>query len=218
MKRSGRSQRQVFVLTLCEMSTKLVAPVVIGIDASTNVVGVCVVDASRQVVAIGRIDLRATKDVWKKAEVVQGSFVSLRDRLVNRGCQIEFAYIEQHLFGFRPGLSNAKTLISLARWNGIVSCIARAVFCVDPVLVGSAEVRRAVGIKLLRGPGSPDTKDQVIDHVIGAIGDFWLEFTNSRKSETVRRSPVCSDMADAYVVCAGGHALKKALISESQRA
>ena len=50
---------------------------------------------------------------------------------------------------FRPGLSSAKTLFKLARFNGIVCYIITRDFGIDPDLINVNVARKSVGIKIL---------------------------------------------------------------------
>ena len=42
---------------------------------------------------------------------------------------IQKIFIEENLQAFRPGFSSAKTLLTLARFNGIVSYLSQLEFC-----------------------------------------------------------------------------------------
>ena len=67
---------------------------------------------------MGYIDLAREKDILLKAEIVKSNLAILDEEYC-----IEKIFIEENLQAFRPGFSSAKTLMTLARFNGIVSYI-----------------------------------------------------------------------------------------------
>ena len=59
-------------------------------------------------------------------------------------------FIEENLQAFRPGLSSAKTLLTLARFNGIVGYLAQQEFFCEPIYINVNVARKSVGLKIIR--------------------------------------------------------------------
>ena len=71
--------------------------------------------------------------------------------------KIEKIYIEESLQAFRPGLSSAQVILTLGRFNGIVSWICYKVFGFEPQYIGATTARKALGIKVcLTGEGADE--------------------------------------------------------------
>ena len=104
-------------------------------------------------------------------------------------------------------MSSAKTLATLARFNGIVSYLSQSVFEAEPIFLNVNNARKSVGLKIIRkSKGGKDTKLQVFDWVQSQLEYDWPKKTlksGPRKGVTIL-DPVCYDMADAYVISRAG--------------
>ena len=96
---------------------------ILGLDISTSCTGWCIIDASGKLIGMGSISLSKDKSIFKKAQKVKRELSRL-----NIEYDIEKVCVEENLQAFRPGLSSAKTLLTLARVNGIVSYLAQEEF------------------------------------------------------------------------------------------
>jgi len=128
-------------------------PLVLGLDVSTSVTGVCVVDPALQPDASGshilhldRIEFKKCKTLWEKADVVAFELAELLKKIPG---EYRVA-LEEPLMGFRTGMSSASTITTLMRFNGIVSYISREIFKVDPEYISSSHARKLCGIKMQR--------------------------------------------------------------------
>jgi hypothetical protein len=114
--------------------------------------------------------------------------------------------VEENLQAFRPGLSSAKTLMTLAQFNGVVRWICHSDLNanVDSINVNTA--RKTVGLKVDR-KSKKKTKDQVWEWVktINDADNSKIEWP----MKTLKSGPnkgkirLCNeayDMADAYVI------------------
>ena len=124
---------------------------IIGLDVSTSVTGVCIINPeSSQIVGgshilkIDRIEFKGADSLWKKADMVSGALEEIKG--MYPGSEWNFA-LEEPLLGFQKGMSSAATITTLMRFNGIVSYIGRRVFSVDPVYISAAHARKLCGIK-----------------------------------------------------------------------
>ena len=109
---------------------------------------------------------------------------------------------------FRPGLSSAKTLLTLARFNGVISQISYDIFSIIPEYINVNSARKNLGIKIIsKRKGGKPTKEQVFDWVSSEIKDFkWTKkkLKSGPRKGIIIIDPSCYDMADAYVIaCAG---------------
>jgi len=143
---------------------------VLGLDVSTSVTGVCVVDSDvapddsgSHIAYLDRIEFKGCKTFFEKADAVRSALVGLCE---DRGWKPEIFALEEPLLGFQKGMSSAATITTLMRFNGIVSYIGRDVFGVDPVYISSAHARKVCGIKMQRTKvAGMSGKEQVFKHM-----------------------------------------------------
>lgn len=176
--------------------------IILGLDVSTSVTGVCILDSTivpddkgSHILLLDRIDFPKCKTMWEKADRVVELFEywkGLREIPV-----IERVVLEEALLGFRPGMSSAMTISTLMRFNGIVSYAARNAFDVEPEYIGSAHARKLCGIKLQRtAKAGMSQKEQVFKH----MSENDLKF----KTWPLKKNGVAVDWSrdatDAYVI------------------
>jgi len=175
---------------------------ILGLDISTSCTGWCILGPEGTLVDMGYITLSKEKDLYTKAQVVLTQLETLK-----KIHDISLIYIEENLQAFRPGLSSAKTLLTLARFNGIVGYTTQQLFDIIPEYVNVNAARKANGIKIIRkSKGGAPTKDQVFEWVSNKVNYNWPVKTlksGPRKGQTVLE-PGCYDAADAYVIAVAG--------------
>jgi Holliday junction resolvasome RuvABC endonuclease subunit len=175
---------------------------IIGLDISTSCTGWCILDQSGGFVDIGYIPLSSYKSMYIKARKVADELNRL-----HIAHDIECVSIEENLQAFRPGLSSAKTLLTLARFNGIVSYLAQQEFYCAPEYINVNVARKSVGLKIIsKKKGGKPTKEQVFDWVRSKISYSWptkILKSGPRKGQKIFE-PGCFDMADAYVISLAG--------------
>jgi len=165
----------------------------LGLDISTSCTGICILDQDKQLVVLDNIRLDKCSDFFEKCIEVKKYLDSL-----NKTHTIQNIFIEQDLQAFRPGLSSAATINTLARFNGAVTFMAYQTFGVRPDLINVTKARSAVGLKINHKDKSKTTKDKVFDWVSGEIDFDWPK----KKTGSIKTS--CYDMSDAYVICRAG--------------
>jgi len=172
---------------------------ILGLDVSTSVVGVSIVDPTVEPVdgahikLLDRIEFKGCTTFWSKADAVQAYLVQLRAAYPD---MIGRVAVEEPLMGFRPGMSSAQTITTLMRFNGIVSYLARGVFLCEPEYVGSAHARKLCGIKLQRTAVGGPQKEQVFAHM--SQNDLrHVSWPTKRSGRIVDWS---RDACDAYVI------------------
>lgn len=179
----------------------------IGLDISTSCTGICLMDASGKLLRMAFIDLKKEKNFWNKADIVKSEVLDFLTK--NEIKKINAVYVEENLQVFRRGLSSAKTLMTLAKFNGIICYVMREIFCIDPIAINVNEARKSVGINVIsQKKGGKPTKEQVIDWVT-------IDLSTSQESDFIWPTkilksgprvgtkiilPECADMADAYVI------------------
>lgn len=192
-----------------------VETVVIGLDISSRVVGVCAVhvDDTRALtkpLLITWIKLHNLGDFWERARKVEEVLEDMRDKLTDdvqraAGKAVRFRVgYEEPLERLSGGSgSSSGTITKLARFNGMVGLVASQVFCDDaPDGFTVHEARKLAGIKLRRGKGvKTPHKEQVFQQVVQIVGDSWVVKRTKRTGEEVPRDE-CLDASDAWVVAA----------------
>lgn len=184
--------------------------IILGLDVSTSVTGVCVIDSDVQPDAAGshillldRIEFKKCKTLWDKADTVsrylddliRGSFDD-DDKKHLLGICPDRIVLEEPLMGFRPGMSSAQTITTLMRFNGIVSYIARRTFKQDPEYINAPHARKLCGIKLQKTAIGGPQKEQVFAHM--AAND--LQHVRWPVKKSGQAADWSRDATDAYVI------------------
>ena len=170
----------------------------LGLDISTSNVGWCLLDIKTQnLVSAGVIELSKKKDIFEKSNEVRSVL-----RQISSEHAISCIAIEENLQAFRPGFSSAKTIVTLARFNGIVTLIAFEEIGPRPTFVNVNAARKLAGLKIIK-KSSVSTKEQVLDFVKKKLPDYtWPVRTlkSGPRKGLVIPADSCYDIADAYIV------------------
>ena len=178
---------------------------ILGLDVSTSITGATLVDDIGQILYCESWDMRNKNhfpDLWNKANFVKNRLLDLKGVFV-----IEHIFIEQSLQAFRPGFSSAKTLLTLASFNGIVSYICQDELAIKPEYIGASTARKSNGIKIPRGEKA---KKVVLDFVLDNELDFVIEYTKQGNPK-----PGSYDRADSLIIARAGYNLWKEKNSNS---
>tara|TARA_R110000851_G_scaffold308223_2_gene467044 strand:+ start:177 stop:716 length:540 start_codon:yes stop_codon:yes gene_type:complete len=179
--------------------------VILGLDISTSITGATLVDDVGQVLYCEAWDMRNKKyfpDLYNKANFVKDRLLDLRGMYL-----IEHIFIEQSLQAFRPGFSSAKTLLTLASFNGIVSYICQDQFGIKPEYIGASTARKSNGVKVPRGEKA---KKVVLQYVLDNEPGFVIEYTKQGNPK-----PDSYDRADSLIIARAGYNLWKEKNSNS---
>jgi Holliday junction resolvasome RuvABC endonuclease subunit len=169
----------------------------LALDISTSCTGYALFDEN-DLVDIGYINLSKHKGLYEKATYV-------KDRIfrMSNDYNIRKIVVEENLQAFRPGLSSAKTLMTLAQFNGVVRWICYDIFDIEPHAINVNSARKIVGLKIDRKNKEKSTKQQVLEWVANDKPVIkWptkILKTGPRKGLEVYQNYVY-DMADAYVI------------------
>ena len=168
---------------------------ILGLDISTSITGVTVVDNDGNVVFNEAWDLRNKKyfpTLFHKGHEVKELLRQIDDEFY-----ISSIFIEQSLQSFRSGFSSAKTLSTLSRFNGIVSWLCYEIFEMQPEYIAATSARKKCGIKIPKGAKA---KQVVIDYVIDNVPSVLIEYTKHGNPK-----PHCFDKADSWVIANAGY-------------
>jgi len=126
---------------------------ILGLDVSTSVTGVCIVnpdiqpdDRGSHILHLDHIEFKKCKTLWEKADLTALELHNLSKKYPGTYKVV----LEEPLMGFRTGMSSATTITTLMRFNGITSYISREIFKVDPEYIASSSARKLCGIKIQR--------------------------------------------------------------------
>jgi|3_EtaG_2_1085321.scaffolds.fasta_scaffold66442_2 hypothetical protein len=167
---------------------------IIGLDISTSITGVTVLDESGKVVFNEAWDFRNKKrfpTLFHKGQEVKELL-----RQVNDEFYISSVFIEQSLQSFRSGFSSAKTLSTLSRFNGIVSWLCYEIFELQPEYIAATSARKQCGITIPKGSKA---KQIVVQYILDNVPDVLIEYTKHGNPK-----PHCFDKADSWVVARAG--------------
>lgn len=174
----------------------------LALDISTSCTGWSVFDSQGNFKASGHIELSKIKNFFEKCKVIKEGLSMLLLKF-----PIDSVAIEENLQAFRPGLSSAKTLMTLAQFNGIVQYICTENFDWPITKLNVNTARKAVGLKIDKKDKSKTTKEKVWE---------WVKQENQNDQheikwpmKTLKSGPnkgkvrLCNeayDMADSYVI------------------
>ena len=169
---------------------------ILALDISTSITGFCVFN-EWNAIHIGHIDLRKEKDFFKKIDLVKEKIEELHKQYNFKQVAIEEAFQS-----FGRGLSSAKTLFTLAKFNGIIQYIVFSLG-IKATVINVNNARKLVGIKINKKDKTKNTKEQVLEQV------QQLNSTLIWPKRTLKSGPrkgleiyddCCYDRADAWVI------------------
>ena len=144
----------------------------VGLDISTSIIGMSLF-LDNKLVKLMHVDLTKTKCMFDKASKFEEEFKQkiLNDAATDKSLDIKHIYIEDTLQSFSRGLSSARTLMQLSRFNGIVSNIVFRITRIKPVFINVNTARKTLGIKIDKN-SSIDKKEQVMAWVSLDLGGY----------------------------------------------
>jgi Holliday junction resolvasome RuvABC endonuclease subunit len=164
---------------------------ILGLDISTSCTGVTILDYT------GRVILN---DCWKfKEDDVTDKLERAKKEIkdLKKKYPITEVFVEESLQAFRPGFSSAKTILSLAKFNGILCWMIWEEMKIKVQYIGSTTARKTCGIKVIKGTPA---KQQVMEWMLQ--NQTWFKVENKKNSENIKDH--FYDMADSWVVAQAG--------------
>lgn len=181
----------------------------IGLDVSSSVVGVCVVNrATGSLIKIYPVKLTSSKfeDIWDKAHYFENDFKSNLDPTWD----IKRVFVEDVAKRFSPGFSSADTIVTLAKMNALACMAVLNATKVKPTFINVRSARAQLGIKIDTKDKTKSTKDKVFEKVLALNPTFpWLQHVaKTGKNVGQLVYDTCNqDMGDAWVAVRGGQRL-----------
>lgn len=173
----------------------------IGLDISTSCTGICVLDSKTgQLVKLTHKKLVKFEDEYEKAD----NFLS---DWIDPSWKVRRIYIEEAAKKFTPGFSSADTIMTLGRFNGILSYMVYQLFGVKPIMVNVRSARSKLNIKIDYKDKTSSTKDKVLLIVRTLNPSFpWIirEAKTGQFKGQMIYDKVNEDMADSWIICRGG--------------
>ena len=172
-----------------------------GLDVSTSKTGWCLLSVDGRLVRMGCVRHAQEDDLFARAHALCAEIKSILE--THRSVEI---VIEEPLLRFAKGMSSASTLLTLNRFNGMVTYACWSLLGIKPTHLNVIFARRSLGIKKEKGG---NVKDAVMAWVAADVPEYqWPTKTLTRgknRGQTVFED-VCYDVADAYVMAKAGHA------------
>jgi hypothetical protein len=175
----------------------------LGLDISTSCTGVCFLDEAGNISLMTHIKYPPKFNLWEKADFT----LSFLEKVVeDNDLNVSDFFVEESLQKFRPGLSSAKTLTTLSKFNGIVCYLTRRVFGLDPGPINVNTARKTVGLKIPRGSNSKQIVHAWVSRETSFDWPTKILRGGPRKGQEVLID-ACYDMADAYLIARAGQNL-----------
>ena len=168
---------------------------ILGLDISTSITGITLLDNEEEVVYNLSVDTRKYKNFFEKAEKVENELLHLW-RSTKLDLLPKRVFIEQSLQSFRSGFSSAKTLSTLSRFNGVVSWMVYKHWGIEPEYIAASSARKLAGVKITK---DKKAKQCVIEHVLDNVPAVVIEYTKYGNPKAH-----CFDKADSWVVARAG--------------
>lgn len=173
---------------------------VLGLDISTSCTGIAILHHSGKLQQLNYVDLSKCNSYWDKVDLFREEMKKI---IMGLNGPIQRIFIEESLQRFRSGMSSAKTLSTLTKFNGVASFIAREQTGIEPEYFNVNTARKAVGLSVKRGENA---KEKVQEWAATQVDFNWptkILKSGPRKGTEVRLK-ACEDMADAYLIATAG--------------
>ncbi len=170
---------------------------IMGIDISTSIVGITLLDGNGSVIQYGHVDLRKTKDFYDMCDSVKVTLQSFPEP--------ELVFVEEPVMSFSKKGSSASTIAVLQAFNGAIRLLVHEMWKKPIQSVSATHARKKLNIdtkvdkKLSSYHRKKALKGKIISWVIAEGAD--LGFTKTKKDNYVVG---CDDRADSYVMARFG--------------
>lgn len=166
---------------------------ILGLDISTSITGATVIQDGKIIESIywDTRNKRKFPSLYEKADLLQKDLWTIKTKY-----DITDIYIEQSLQSFRSGFSSAKTLSTLARFNGIVSWNCYKAFDIKPEMIAASSARKLAGVEIKRGENA---KQKVLQFILDKYPQITIEYTKHGNPK-----PGMLDMCDSIIIALAG--------------
>lgn len=173
---------------------------VLGLDISTSCTGISILDHSGDLKQLNFIDMTSCKSYWDKVDLYREEMKSI---VLGLDGPVSRIFIEESLQRFRSGMSSAKTLSTLTKFNGVASFITREITGIEPEYFNVNTARKAVNLSVKRGENAKEKVQEWTETQIDFAWPTKVLKSGPRKGLEVRLK-ACEDMADAYLISRAG--------------
>lgn len=174
---------------------------VLGLDVSTTTIGYCVMESDdRSIVELGHISLKNVEGLFNKVDFAVPKIAAL---IVAHN--VSKAYVEEGVQMFTKGMSSAQTILTLAKFNALISYHVRNQLGDHNLAwVKPNEARKSCGLVLTTKAksGGKSQKEQTFDQLTAPKG--LLSHVKFELTKTGNQKPENYDRADAFVVAYHG--------------
>tara|TARA_A100001515_G_C4528231_1_gene195994 strand:- start:12 stop:587 length:576 start_codon:yes stop_codon:yes gene_type:complete len=174
---------------------------ILGLDISTTLVGLAVIDNNGKLVKSDGFDISKVANTFEKAETIGAELYGIRSEY-----DITDVFVETALKKFLPGKSRADTIIKLAKFNGIVSWLCFECYGIEPTYINVNTARSLYGLSFPRSTKGPQRKKMVIEAVIEKEKTAF-KYEMARGGRNYKKGT--DDRADAIVIARAGEFLLK---------
>lgn len=174
----------------------MTSDVILGLDISTSCTGWALIDASGKLIDIGWFNIAGLDGPHEKADFIETGLKGLPSPA--------HVFVEENVLGFRTGSSTAHTIVTLAKFNAVVSHTCWRTWGVAPISIPAIRARSLVGLKVPKGQNA---KEHVVKWAMERTPpDIWQTRTmksGKRKGEEVLVHGSV-DAADAFLLATAG--------------
>lgn len=174
---------------------------VLGLDISTQTIGYAVVESDdRSIVELGHISLKNVEGLFNKVDYVVPKIAGLIT-----GHAVSKAYVEEAVQMFTKGMSSAQTILTLAKFNALISYHVRNhLGDANITWVKPGEARKTCGLVMTTKAkaGGASQKEQTFSQLTAPNG--LLSHITWEMTKTGKVKPESYDRADAFVVAYHG--------------
>jgi hypothetical protein len=170
---------------------------ILGLDISTSITGYTVL-SGQAIIKCDKLDLRNKKyvDFFDKSVAAKQLLQEIKQKFT-----IDQIWIEETLNVMSRGMSSAHTIMTLNRFNGIISWQCYETFGIRPKYVSARQARKLVGVQIPKGG---DAKQCVFDFLLANEPQFKVEY--SKFGNPVQGT---FDRADSLVIAKAGFLLEQ---------
>ncbi len=170
---------------------------ILGLDLSTTTIGFAVVESDDlSIVELGHISLKKIDGLFNKVDHAVPQIAAIIVGLCITKC-----CVEESVQMFTMGMSSAHTILTLAKFNALVSYHVRnQVGDANITFVKPGEARRSCGVILTTKAkaGGASQKEQTYQQLTSSTG--LLANVKFELTKTGKQRPESYDRADAFVV------------------
>lgn len=172
---------------------------IMGLDISTSVIGITILDENFSIDLMTHITFKSSMNLYEKADHALEQFWDIFDK--HRA--MDKIYIEEPVLSYSPGRSSAQTIMTLAKFNYILSYELRLHQNRDPIHITVGEARKACGIKTQqRKKCGLSHKEQTFKFMTDPGGPLHGISFPKTKNGTFKN--FVADEVDSYVIARAG--------------